>query len=104
MADKPNVVGPRELNRILGAANNESLSWKPASRFHEQCFQCGLTICRIGSQVREIAKVLRAWSDWLVYGRIGAAIERRDTAGTESGLQFCQRGAARIAQNQVEGL
>lgn len=83
------------------ARQHEAPPGRPSRGLHEQGFDAGLPVGRVGADVGEVGLEGLPWRRRPVHGRVGMAIERQHGPRAEIVAQALQRGAARVAQHEV---
>ena len=96
------VGRPRSRVRIHGPRDEKAMMDKLARGREKKLFQAGLTIRRVGAQIREIALEIRRAFDAMMNGGIYPSIERRNDARAEFGLQLMKRLATGVAEDEIK--
>src|SRR5689334_15030045 len=97
------VGRPREICRILRAADQEAELRPLPRRAHKQIFEGLLPILRIGTEIGKAGAIVRLRGSGPIDIRIGMPVEWFDSPGSEQTLEFAehQRPAGK-AQYQIE--
>ena len=83
MPHEIDVRRPREVVRILRAADQEAPVRRAPRRLDEQRFERCLPVFRIGAEIGEIGAIVRLCRRRPMHVGIDMAVERCDVAGTE---------------------
>src|SRR5436190_16362423 len=102
MTCKKDVFAPREVRRILGATDQETLLGKFACRIDEQSLEGLLPVFCVRSEIGKVRCVPFNRGNWPMNLRINTAVERLDSPRTQGMLQLFESFAASIAKHQVE--
>src|SRR4051794_19767480 len=104
MFHEEDIAGPREVLRILRAADQELVLWQPAGGLDEQRLEDVLPVLSVGAEIRDIAGVSVHGCGGFVDIGVDAAIKRSHYARAETALELIECAAAGVAQDQVEVL
>src|ERR1700758_5611210 len=102
MAGKEDILGPREIARILRAADNKTSLRPLPCWFYKEGLQGGLAIICVSSEIGQCSASLLWRSNRLVEIRIDTAIERCDLLRPELVTERGQCPASGITQNQIK--
>ena len=102
VADEEDVLRPGKVGRILGAADEEAPIGTPPRRLDEQRLERRLAVGRIGAEIGQVGSEIGPGRHRPVDRRVDMPVERRDAARAESGAEPVERGAAGVAQHEIE--